>query len=268
MIDADRGRPDRRGADAQRLDDVAAERVDRLGAEPAHALVGVVAVQRRQVHAGDGAQQPGRLVVGLDAAPLGQRRDAPLQRAAVDVAHRFQEAEVERHAGIAGDAVAAAGALAATRAATRRQRGSVRNSVDPPRVILPLIFLPFLPACRCVRRCSRPPLCVARFRPFYRHSTMQQLPGRPICSQRDADLRSLRPGISDAREVGIARIVVGMRAVKPPLGLGHRGKLVDVEAAKAAAAAAGQLDRRQHQFALVVVADDVGLGGPVACPCR
>ena len=124
VVDADRRRPDRRGFDAQRLDDVAAERVDGLGAQPPHALLGVVAVQRRQVHAGDGAQQPGRLVVALDAAPLGQRRDAPLQRAAVDVAHRFQEAEVERHAGVARDAVAALGRRVRGDAGGERRHGT------------------------------------------------------------------------------------------------------------------------------------------------
>ena len=87
------------------FDDVAAERIDRLGAQPAHALLGVVGIQRRQVHAGDGAQQPGRLVVGLDRAPLGQAGDAALERRAVDAAHRFHEAEIEPHAGVAGDAV-------------------------------------------------------------------------------------------------------------------------------------------------------------------
>ena len=104
-------------AEAEPFDDVAPQRVPRLGAEPADALLGVVGVQRRQVHQRDGSKQPCRLVVALDRTPLGQAADAPLQRRAVDVAHRFQEAEVERHAGVAGDAVGA-GALAAMRMAT------------------------------------------------------------------------------------------------------------------------------------------------------
>ena len=38
-------------------------------------------------------------------------RDAALERRAVDVAHRFQKAEIERHAGIAGNGVAGMGWL-------------------------------------------------------------------------------------------------------------------------------------------------------------
>ena len=120
MIDADGGRPDRWRRNAEAFDDVAAERIDRLGAKPAHALVGVVAefsvVRSMQETA---RSSHAAWLSRLDAAPLGQRRDTPLQRAAIDVAHQFQEAEIELHAGIARDADAGAAALGRVTAAAR-----------------------------------------------------------------------------------------------------------------------------------------------------
>jgi hypothetical protein len=45
-----------------------------------HAIVGVVGVERGEIHQRDGAQQPGGLVVALDRTPLGHRRHPPLER--------------------------------------------------------------------------------------------------------------------------------------------------------------------------------------------
>ena len=108
MVDADRGRPD----------DFRAEPVDAFEAEPStmsprsgfRALAHrrrtrssvSLRVQRRQIHAArwrEAAMPPA-------SSPLMERRlvRLPTRRSsarAVDVAHRFQEAEVERHAGIA-----------------------------------------------------------------------------------------------------------------------------------------------------------------------
>src|SRR5690606_37304604 len=103
MVDADGGRADAPAGDAQTLGDVRPQRVLRLGAEPAHALVRVVGVERGEVHHRDGAQQPTRLVLALDRTALGQRRDPTFERRAVDGAHCLQPAEIERHAGIAGN---------------------------------------------------------------------------------------------------------------------------------------------------------------------
>jgi hypothetical protein len=67
--------------------------------------VGIVAVERRQVHQRDCAQEPGSLIVGLDGAALRHGLHAAFQRASVDVAHGLQPARIERHARIALDMV-------------------------------------------------------------------------------------------------------------------------------------------------------------------
>ena len=97
VVDADRGDPDGELARAERLEEVVAHRPARLGAQPAHPARRVVARQRGEVHAGDGAQQPGRLPFLLDRAPGAERRGAALDGAAVDP-DLLDPVELERHA--------------------------------------------------------------------------------------------------------------------------------------------------------------------------
>src|SRR3989442_1611460 len=95
VIDAHRADRDAELCRAQRLEQVAADRLLRLGAEPQHVAGGVVALERREGDAGDGAEQPGGLPFLLDGAPRGDRGGASLHRRAVH-AHRADPVEVER----------------------------------------------------------------------------------------------------------------------------------------------------------------------------
>jgi hypothetical protein len=104
MVDADGGRPDDRPAEAECFDDVSPKRVPGLGAEATDALLGVVGVERRQVHQRDRSKQPCRLRLTLDGTPLRQAADPALQGGTVDIAHRFEKAEIERHAWVAPQA--------------------------------------------------------------------------------------------------------------------------------------------------------------------
>src|SRR6202012_1166587 len=58
--------------DLESFDEMVFERAAGLGAEAFYALGGVVAGERGEVHAGDGAEQPGGLPVLLDAAAGGR----------------------------------------------------------------------------------------------------------------------------------------------------------------------------------------------------
>ena len=82
-IDADRA-DGRHVVEPERLDQIAAQRIPRLGAEPLHARRRVVAGERGQVDAGDRLHQPRRLPFLLHRAPRGQRRGAPLDGGEVD----------------------------------------------------------------------------------------------------------------------------------------------------------------------------------------
>src|SRR5207249_8797218 len=55
--------------DAQLLHKLLLKRLPCLGAKPANALARVVAGKRRQIHAGDGAQEPSRLPFFLYCSP-------------------------------------------------------------------------------------------------------------------------------------------------------------------------------------------------------
>ena len=82
---------------AETLHNVPLQRIARLGAQPPHALDRVVAAQRGQVHARNGAQQPRRLGVFFHRAPRHLRRRAPLHRAGVHP-HLVHPVQIERHA--------------------------------------------------------------------------------------------------------------------------------------------------------------------------
>ena len=98
VIDTDRTGGDR--VDAESIENFRPHRMTRLGAKPAHPAGRVVACQRGQVDHGDGAQQPGCLVVFLDRPPPRQRCGAPLDGRGVGL-DPGDPVQIQRHAGIA-----------------------------------------------------------------------------------------------------------------------------------------------------------------------
>ncbi|MCY1241458.1 hypothetical protein D9M72_543590 [compost metagenome] len=100
MIDADSTGRDTATAHAKRVEQILAHGLPRLGAETLDALGRIVAVEGREVDAGDGLQQPGGLGVLLDRPTAGQRRNAALGGRQVDALVQHP-AEVEIHAVVA-----------------------------------------------------------------------------------------------------------------------------------------------------------------------
>ena len=74
-------------------------RLPRLRAQAPHALVGVIAGKRGQVHTGDGAKQPSGLPFLLHRSPRDQRLRAALDRAGIH-AHRVNPIQIERDAAV------------------------------------------------------------------------------------------------------------------------------------------------------------------------
>ncbi len=99
VIDANRGNLDIQFFDSQPLDQVILNRMPRFGAQAAHPLLGVIARQSGQVHAGDGAQQPCRLPVFLYGAAGNVTLRPAFDRAGVD-ANLLHPVEIERNAAI------------------------------------------------------------------------------------------------------------------------------------------------------------------------
>ncbi len=75
------------------------ERLARFGAEPKHALVGVVTRKRGEVHARDGAQQPRGLPLFFHRAASPQRLRAALHGAGVH-ANGIHPIQVQRNAAV------------------------------------------------------------------------------------------------------------------------------------------------------------------------
>ena len=100
MIDAHRARRDPQVGGAERVEQIGPHGTLRLGAQPQHVGRRVVALERGQVHAGDGAQQPGGLPFLLDGASGRDGGGAALHGAAVDV-QGADEIQVEGNARIA-----------------------------------------------------------------------------------------------------------------------------------------------------------------------
>jgi hypothetical protein len=98
VIDADRARGD--VGQAERLEDLGAHRLARLGAEPAHAALGVVTGQRGEVDQRDRTGEPCGLVGLFHRAPPRQRGRATFDGRGVGL-HPRDPVEVERQAGIA-----------------------------------------------------------------------------------------------------------------------------------------------------------------------
>ena len=99
MIDADRADGQVQILDAEAFNNVALQRIARLGAEAPHAVGGVVAAEGGQIHAGDGAKQPRGLRFLLYGAPRYVGGRAPLNGTGVD-AHALNPIEIERNVAV------------------------------------------------------------------------------------------------------------------------------------------------------------------------
>lgn len=122
MIDAHGTGRDTATAHADRIEQILAHRLARLGAEPLDALRRVVAIERREVDAGNGFQQPGGLRVLLHRAATGQRRNATLGGRQID-------ALVQHPAKIEIDAVVARPVMARRRRMRGLRRASFHSKV-------------------------------------------------------------------------------------------------------------------------------------------
>ena len=98
VIDADRAHGD--VGHAQRLEQIGADRLARLGAEPRDPAFGIVARQRGQVDTGDRLEQPGRLMILLDGPPRAKAGGAPFDGGPVGL-RRTHPVHIQLHAGIA-----------------------------------------------------------------------------------------------------------------------------------------------------------------------
>src|SRR5437870_11015171 len=83
MINAHGRDLDIEALDAKLLHELLLNRLPRLGAQAAHTLVRVVSGERRQIHAGDGAQEPSRLPFLLYRSPRSDGLRAALDGARV-----------------------------------------------------------------------------------------------------------------------------------------------------------------------------------------
>src|SRR5579871_5490061 len=99
VVHADGRHSDVEVFDAQPPYQVLLDRMNALGAQAAHALLGVVAREGRQVHAGDCAQQPRDLPVFLHRAAQDVALRAPFHGAGVDP-HLPHPVEIQRNAAI------------------------------------------------------------------------------------------------------------------------------------------------------------------------
>ena len=107
-IDADRGDRQAQVGKIERCKQLVAERMARLGAEPAHAARRVVAGERREVDAGHRLHEPRRLIFLLDGPARGQGRGAALDRARID-ADALEPIGRKRRARIAGPVMSSLG---------------------------------------------------------------------------------------------------------------------------------------------------------------
>jgi hypothetical protein len=99
MVDANRGDFSVKRFDAEFGDEFVLEGMAAFGAEAADAFVGVVALKGGEVHYGDGAQEPGGLVVFFNGAASAEGRGAAFDSGGVD-ADRFDPVEVEGDAAV------------------------------------------------------------------------------------------------------------------------------------------------------------------------
>src|SRR5258708_16048567 len=99
MIDADRADADFQVGDAQLFNQFVLQRLASLGAEATDSFVSVIAGERGQVHAGDRAEEPGKLPIFFDGAASDQGRGTAFDGAGVD-ADGLDPLQIERSAAI------------------------------------------------------------------------------------------------------------------------------------------------------------------------
>ena len=99
VIDANRRDFDAELLDAKFLDQFLLDRLPRFRAQPPHALVGVVAGKRGQIHAGDRAQKPRRLPFFLYSPSRDLRLRAALDGAGVH-SHFLHPIQIKRDPGV------------------------------------------------------------------------------------------------------------------------------------------------------------------------
>ncbi len=99
VVDAHRGHREAQVSRAQRLQQILAHRMARLGAEAQDPPGRVVARQRREIDQRDGAEQPARLPGGLDRAASRNGGRAAFHRAPIDP-DVPDPPQIERHAGV------------------------------------------------------------------------------------------------------------------------------------------------------------------------
>src|SRR6267378_4756586 len=99
VINADGSDLDIEALDAKLLYELVLNRLSRLGAQTANTLVGVVAGECRQIHAGDGAQEPSRLPFLFYRSPRADGLRAALDGASVH-AHRVHPIQIQRNTAV------------------------------------------------------------------------------------------------------------------------------------------------------------------------
>src|SRR5882757_10313087 len=99
MIDTDRADANIQIGNSQLVYQFILQRLASFGAEPADAFIGVVAGERGQVHAGDRADEPGKLPIFFDGAASDQGGGTAFDGAGVD-ADRLDPLQIERSAAI------------------------------------------------------------------------------------------------------------------------------------------------------------------------
>src|SRR5581483_5026746 len=108
VVDADGADVEVEGLDAEGADEMVFERAARFGAEALDALGGVVAGEGGEVHAREGAEEPGGLEVLFDGAAGADGGGAALYGRGVD-ADLFDPGEVERDAAVGRERAAVEG---------------------------------------------------------------------------------------------------------------------------------------------------------------
>src|SRR5208282_2714561 len=99
VVDADGGDFDVERFDAEFCDEFVLEGLAGFGAETANAFVGVISGERRQIHARNGAEEPGGLVILFYGAACDDRLSAAFDGRGVD-ADVFDPVEIERDAAV------------------------------------------------------------------------------------------------------------------------------------------------------------------------
>src|SRR5258708_38571983 len=99
MIDTPYANSNLQIGDSELLNQFILQRLTGLGTQSFDARVGVIARERSQIHAGDGAKQPSQLPIFLHGSPSDKSGGATFDSAGV-YADRFDPFEIERGSAI------------------------------------------------------------------------------------------------------------------------------------------------------------------------